>query len=61
MSGKARRILLAGIDGYQSGDPRNDDIDTTFTTFLEASNFSLMEAITPTSFKQITSRSIYAL
>ena len=30
---QSRRILLAGIDGYQSGDPRNDDIVTTLLLF----------------------------
>lgn len=60
-SGNAGRILMAGFDGYLPGDARNDDIERTLSFFLESSDVSLIEAITPTIFKQITSRSIYAL
>jgi 4-hydroxy 2-oxovalerate aldolase len=59
-SGKAKRILLAGFDGYGRDDKRTKAVDDLFFTYIQAKNSREIVAITPTtySFKKM---SIYAL
>lgn len=59
-SGNARRIFLAGFDGYAPGDPRNIEMDEILTQFLDIKNIPELLAITPTRYN-VSSTSIYAL
>lgn len=56
-SGKARRILMAGFDGYGSDDPRSTETDDLLSAYKAAKGLPLL-AITPTRHK-IISTSIY--
>jgi 4-hydroxy 2-oxovalerate aldolase len=58
-AGKARRVLLAGFDGYPAGDPRNDETAEIFKTFQE---FSELELLSVTQSKHVVnSASIYGI
>ncbi|MFC7706488.1 hypothetical protein ACFQXB_20210, partial [Plastorhodobacter daqingensis] len=46
-SGNAKRVLLAGFDGYPAGDPRNDETAEIFSAFQEHSDLEL-QSVTPT-------------
>tara|TARA_B100000787_G_scaffold170138_1_gene164289 strand:+ start:174 stop:1784 length:1611 start_codon:yes stop_codon:yes gene_type:complete len=59
-SGKAKRILLAGFDGYPSDDPRRVEMDEVLSLYKKFSNKTKILSITPTRFK-VESVSIYAL
>ena len=59
-SGKAKRILLAGFDGYPSDDPRRVEMDEVLSLYKKFSNKTRILSITPTRFK-VESVSIYAL
>ncbi|MEI2393375.1 aldolase catalytic domain-containing protein [Priestia megaterium] len=59
-SGKARRILLAGFDGYGPGDSRTHEVNNTLDLFRKMSNAPHIVAVTPTEYK-VSSSSIYAL
>ena len=58
VSGKARKILLAGFDGYDPGDPRNHEMNVLFETFNYSAGVPPFEAVTPTCY-QIPASSIY--
>lgn len=60
-AGGARRILLAGFDGYEPGDPRNDESERVFQSFIASGQVPPMVAVTPTSYKSVASTSIYRL
>jgi len=60
-SGKASTIYLAGIDGYEHGDPRNLVIQTTFNHFTAAQGTLKPVSITPTSFPELKKQSIFSL
>lgn len=60
-SGKAAQILMAGFDGYKRGDPRNDEVEEMLSSFFSSSPPVSLISITPTSYKRLTSRSIYGL
>ena len=57
-SGKANRIFLAGFDGYDPGDPRQNESQYIFDTYLKNPNALDLIAITPTSYN-IASCSVY--
>lgn len=59
-SGGARRILLAGFDGYGPGDPRNDEMDELIDLFRKSNGIPELAAITPTSYK-MACKSVYAV
>lgn len=60
-SGKASQILMAGFDGYQAGDSRNDEVELMLSAFT-ASNPSLnLASITHTRYKHVQAKSIYAI
>ena len=59
-SGKAKRILLAGFDGYPSDDPRRVEMDEVLSLYRKFSKKTKILSITPTRFK-VESVSIYAL
>ena len=60
-SGHAKQILLAGFDGYSPGDPRNEEIESLFSVFLKKFPKSVLFSVTPTTYKAIPSKSIYAM
>jgi len=61
VSGKANKIYLAGFDGYQNSDSRNEEINELLIKFKTYSPESNLIAITPTKYKNIVSKSIYGI
>ena len=59
-SGKAKKILLAGFDGYSADDPRRVEMDNLLTLYQKSKSKVPLISITPTRYK-IDSVSIYAL
>lgn len=58
-AGKARRIYMAGFDGYGGGDPRDAEIDGILDCFKRQASKIDVLAITPTRHR-IESLSVYA-
>lgn len=58
-SGKASRVFLAGFDGHQLGDPRNDEVEATLDDYLHSPDALEVISITPTIFG-ITQASVYS-
>jgi len=58
-SGKARKIYLAGFDGYTSDDPRRLEMDQTLSLYQSLKKKVEIISITPTKYK-IKSSSVYA-
>ena len=59
-SGKAKRLLLAGFDGYSTDDPRRLENDIIFEKHQNVASAVPVIAVTPTLYN-IESTSIYAL
>ncbi|WP_416310787.1 aldolase catalytic domain-containing protein [Pseudomonas sp. W03] len=59
-SGKARRVLLAGFDGYPGEDPRNVEVNDVLEAYQAQQAVPELLAITPTRY-QVPCSSIYAL
>lgn len=59
-SGKARRVLLAGFDGYPGEDPRNAEVNDVLELYQANASAPELLAVTPTRF-QVPCTSIYAL
>jgi 4-hydroxy 2-oxovalerate aldolase len=60
-SGRASRILLAGFDGYPAGDPRNMEMESLIRT-IKLSSFSTdITSITPSTYKDLSAKSIYGM
>lgn len=59
-SGKARRVLLAGFDGYSADDPRSKEVSLLLEAFQQSSGVPPLLAVTPTRY-QLPVSSIYAL
>lgn len=57
-AGGAKRVLLAGFDGYAPGDSRNHEMIDLFQCYLDTHDAAPIVAVTPTQY-QITERSIY--
>ena len=57
--GNARKIFLAGFDGYNSDDSRNDEINELLFQFKNSYPESELIAITPTKYRNIFSKSVY--
>lgn len=60
-SGQATRILMAGFDGYAPGDTRNDEVERMLGAFAQSASGANLASITPTSYKVLPARSVYAL
>ena len=60
-SGKVSKILMAGFDGYQNGDSRNDEVEKILSNFYNSGIKESVISITPTRFKGLTSQSLYGL
>lgn len=59
-SGKARRILMTGFDGYGADDPRSHEMQTLFELYQQVPQAIPLRAVTPTRYSLHT-QSIYAL
>lgn len=59
-SGKAKKIYLAGFDGYQKGDRRFKIIDEIFQNYSKTKGSPSVTAITPSSYN-VQKKSIYTL
>ena len=59
-SGKAKKILLAGFDGYPADDPRRIEMDEVLSLYQTSNPKTKLISITPTRYR-IDSTSIYAL
>lgn len=49
-SGKAKQIFLAGFDGYNADDPRNQEMNQLLKTYKEKENSISLTSITPTRY-----------
>lgn len=56
--GKANKIFLAGFDGYESNDPRRNEMDQILKDYLKTAKSLPLISITPTSY-EIPSISIF--
>jgi len=59
-SGQAQQILLAGFDGFSTGDPRNDEMIQLFKEYYANENALVVTSLTPSQY-QIPSASIYGV
>ena len=59
--GCAKRIFLAGFDGYNSEDSRNDEINELLLQYKNSFPNSKVIALTPTKYKNIISKSVYGV
>src|SRR5690606_1026444 len=59
-SGKARRILMAGFDGYLAGDPRNEGMNGLLALSIASPRSTAIVAILPTV-SRVPQRSIYGM
>ena len=57
--GCANKIFLAGFDGYNSEDSRNDEINELLLQFKNSYPNSQVISLTPTKYKNIISKSVY--
>lgn len=60
-SGGAKRILMAGFDGYASGDTRNEEVETMLSIFAASSADQDLVSVTPTRYKGLRAVSIYGM
>ncbi len=59
-SGDASRLLMAGFDGYEGEDPRNEEMNQVVKEYANASSATPLVAITPTRY-DIERLSVYGL
>lgn len=60
-SGKAANVMMAGFDGYAPGDARNAEMEAMLTAFHRSCAGVQPVSITPSRYKNLASRSLYAL
>lgn len=58
-TGQAKRILLAGFDGYSEGDPRNVEVDSVFAAMQRVDASPEILSLTPTRFEHVQHKSVY--
>ena len=59
--GKANSIVMAGFDGYDRGDARNEEIESLLSKFTQSGSTCEIFSITPTKYTNLQSRSVYAI
>jgi 4-hydroxy 2-oxovalerate aldolase len=59
-SGKAKRVLMVGFDGYPSGDPRNEEMNSVVKKYKQSQGALELIALTPSRY-DIETRSIYGV
>ena len=60
-SGKAQNILMVGFDGYAPGDMRNDEVESMLAVFRTSGAQQTIYSLTPTRYRGLLTRSIYAM
>ena len=60
-SGEVNNIYLAGFDGYEQGDSRNDEVNDLLLKFKQAKPTAKVIAITPTKYKNLIAKSVYGI
>ncbi|KGG12031.1 MULTISPECIES: aldolase catalytic domain-containing protein [Prochlorococcus] len=60
-SGGAKKIYLAGFDGYASGDTRNDEINQLLEVYKKYQPKVELIAITPSKYKNLMIQSVYGI
>tara|TARA_A100001388_G_C28748588_1_gene490904 strand:- start:599 stop:1744 length:1146 start_codon:yes stop_codon:yes gene_type:complete len=60
-SGSAKKIFLAGFDGYPQGDSRNDEVNDLLLKYKTSKPEAKVIAITPTKYKNLISQSVYGI
>jgi 4-hydroxy 2-oxovalerate aldolase len=60
-SGNVSKIFLAGFDGYEAGDVRNDEVENIFNIFYKLGIKRKILSITPTTYKNLLAESLYGL
>lgn len=60
-SGMAKRILMAGFDGYDRGDARNNEVENLLSAFSKSNSTCEIFSITPTKYKNLLARSVYGI
>ncbi|KAA8606647.1 aldolase [Salipiger aestuarii] len=60
-SGAARRILMAGFDGYDAGDPRNDEIENFLDLYTQDEGRPPLISVGPSRYRALALTSIYAM
>lgn len=61
ISGMARRILMAGFDGYDRGDARNSEVEDLLNVFNKNNENCEIFSITPTKYKNLSCWSVYGI
>lgn len=64
ISGKISKIFMAGFDGYQKGDSRNDEVEEMLRDLHNSGILNIKESIisiTPTNYYGLISKSVYGL
>ena len=59
-SGKASDIFLAGFDGYEKDDPRNEEMNQLIATYKDTQSSCSLTSITPSKYN-ISVESLYAI
>ena len=59
-SGQAKYIYLVGFDGYENGDPRNEETDKLFQVYKQSHDSLPIVSLTPTRYA-LSKKSIYGL
>jgi len=60
-SGRAKRVLLAGFDGYDDGDVRNRESENVLRLLQQAPDSPEVVSITPSRYEHLKSISIYGM
>jgi 4-hydroxy 2-oxovalerate aldolase len=60
-SGSVKNIYLAGFDGYEQGDARNEEVNDLLFKYKKSQPQAKVIAITPTKYKNLISKSVYGL
>ena len=60
-SGSVKNIYLAGFDGYEQGDARNEEVNDLLFKYKKSNPKAKVIAITPTKYKNLISKSVYGL
>jgi 4-hydroxy 2-oxovalerate aldolase len=60
-SGEVKNILIAGFDGYDDGDIRNDDVEAILFNFYKSGFKKKIISITPSRYKNLISNKLYGL
>ena len=60
-SGKAKNAFLAGFEGYESGDVRNNEINQLIDRFNQSNSNLRLISVTPSQYSGLEEKSIYGM